>query len=378
MRALFVNENLGGHATVHVNVRRALVSHTDIEATFFDVPAPDPVRKFLAAPVPGLAGLDLDLQPLRYQLAQSAIVRRALARLAPHADVVHVYTHNAALLSTAILRRKPTVVSLDGTNEQNAYRLPYRVPTRFTPAALRVSRRFEQRVYDAATLVVAQSQWAAESLLTYGVDPGRMRMIPFGVTVPATVPSTKVGRPRIVFVGRSLERKGGHRLLRLYREHLSDAADLEIVTLDPVEAQPGVHIINDVRPGDGRLDAILGAATVFAFPSEMDLSPNVVLEAMAMGLPVVALRAGAVGELVVDGVTGLLVEPADDRALVSAIRALLDDPARAARMGAAGRARVLDRFDARRTTAALADVLREAQHLHTTRSPHPTTGRNLS
>jgi glycosyltransferase involved in cell wall biosynthesis len=131
-------------------------------------------------------------------------------------------------------------------------------------------------------------------------------------------------------------------------------------------------VINDIRPGDDRLPAILAAATVFAFPSDIDMSPNVLLEAMAMGVPVVALRVGGVGELVDHGVTGLLVDPGDDRALVGAIEAILRDPARAARMGAAARARVIERFDAKVTTAALIDVLHEARRRHAAANVPPS------
>jgi starch synthase len=365
MRVLFVNENIGGHATVHHNLRRALSTRPDVDATFYNLPAPGVTRRVAAAPVPGLARLDLDLQPLRYQLAQSAVAHRAVSKLAAAADVVHVYTHNAALLSVGILRRRPVVVALDGTNAQNAYRLPYRSPTRWTPLALRTVVPFERRVYGMATLVVTQSEWAAESVAGYGVDPDRIRIIPFGVTVPERPRDTRPPvRPTIAFVGRSLARKGGHRLLRLYREHLSSVADLDLVTLDRVAPSPGVRVINDMRPGDDRLATILGAATVFAFPSEMDLSPNAVLEAMAIGVPVVALRVGAVAEFVDHGVTGLLVDPGDDRAFLGALESILRDPARAARMGAAARARVIERFDAKVTTAALIDVLREARRRH--------------
>src|SRR5204862_269556 len=115
--------------------------------------------------------------PLRYQLAQSVLAHRVIGKLAATADVVHVYTHNAALLSTGILRRRPVVVALDGTNAQNAYRLPYRAPTRWTPLALRTVVPFERRVYDVATLVVTHSEWAAESVASYGVDPDRIRII---------------------------------------------------------------------------------------------------------------------------------------------------------------------------------------------------------
>jgi len=82
----------------------------------------------------------------------------------------------------------------------------------------------------------------------------------------------------------------------------------------------------------------------------------VLVEAMASGLPVVAPRAGGPLEIVEDGVTGLLYSPGDADSAAAAVRTLLDDPGRAAEMGAAGRARVRERFDAKRHT----DLLRRA------------------
>jgi glycosyltransferase involved in cell wall biosynthesis len=365
MRAVFVNEALGGHTTVHLNLRQALTELRDVDPLFYDVPAPGIGRKLAAAPIPGLARFDADLQPLRYQLAQSLVVRRAMPALLKGADVLHVYTHNTALLSTDLLRQVPSVVSLDGTNAQNAFRLPYRRPTRFTSVALRAVMPLERRVYEAATLVVTHSAWAAASVRAYGVDADRIRVIPFGVMVPDVLPPVRpADRPRLVFVGRSLARKGGSWLLELHQTQLRGRCDLDLVTMDDVPALPGVRPVRGIRPGDGRLLEVLRAARVFVFPSEMDLSPNAVLEAMAAGLPVVALDVGAVGEMVDHGVTGFLVRPGDGRALVAAIVALLDDPDLAARMGRAGRERARSRFDARLTTRALVAVLGEARQRH--------------
>jgi glycosyltransferase involved in cell wall biosynthesis len=88
---------------------------------------------------------------------------------------------------------------------------------------------------------------------------------------------------------------------------------------------------------------------------------------MRAGLPVITTRSGAVPEMVEDGVTGILVAH-DDADLTRAISTLLDDPARARSMGAAGRARLEMRFDARKTTAAILDVCAEANELHSARS----------
>ena len=68
------------------------------------------------------------------------------------------------------------------------------------------------------------------------------------------------------------------------------------------------------------------------------------LEAMACETPVVCSAIGGMPELVVDGETGVVVPPDDVPALGAAVEGVLDDPARAARLGAAGRARVLERF----------------------------------
>lgn len=362
MRALFVNENLGGHTTLHRFLRESLTGRPDVAASFLDVPPPRFARRLAAAPLPGLARLDLDLQPLRYQLAQSAQVRRRLEEWADPVDVVHVYTHNATLLSAGWLAERPSVVALDGTNAQNGITLPYRRATRFTPLTLAATRRFEQRVYDAATLVVAQSSWAAASLRDdYGVPESRIRVVRYGVTVgpaPERVPTIL---PEITFVGTSMARKGGWRLLEVFRRRLAGRAVLNLVTLDPVLSEPGVRVFDDIRAGDGRIEAVLARTAVLAFPSEIDKSSYAVLEAMHAGVPVVACRVAGIPELVDDGVTGLLVEPGDDDALGDALEALLDDGARRAVMGAAARARVASSFDARRTTDELLAVLEEAR-----------------
>ena len=70
-------------------------------------------------------------------------------------------------------------------------------------------------------------------------------------------------------------------------------------------------------------------------------SPLKVYEYGAAALPVVASRVGQLPEVVLDGVTGVLVEPSDPRALAAALDTLVADPARAARMGAAARTRMV-------------------------------------
>jgi alpha-maltose-1-phosphate synthase len=361
-RVLFVNENIGGHAAMHIYMRQALREHPHVLAQFLDVPRPGLVRRLAAASVPGLARHDLDLQPLRYQLAQSLYVRNRLRRWPVPFDALHLYTQNAALLSTGLMRKCPSVVSTDATTTQGAYNLSYRHPTQWTASRVRLSRRAEANVYDSATLVVAQSEWVASSLRgVYGLPDDKIRVIPFGITIHDLPPRrTPPGLPQVTFVGTTMDRKGGWRLLRSFRRRLRGKCTLNLVTRDPVSPEPGVQVFGDFQPGDPRLHDLLAETAVFAFPSGIDHSPYSVLEAMRAGLPVVTTRVGSLPEMVVDGETGLFVDH-DDEALAAAISRLLDDPEGRARMGAAARARVVERFDAQGTTGELLEVLAEAR-----------------
>jgi len=85
---------------------------------------------------------------------------------------------------------------------------------------------------------------------------------------------------------------------------------------------------------------ILAELDLFALPSLWEGLPNVVLEAMAAGLPVVATAVGGTPEVVVDGVSGLLVPPHDPAALAEALVFLLRDPGMRRKIGQAGRKRV--------------------------------------
>jgi alpha-maltose-1-phosphate synthase len=364
-RIAFLNENIGGHATMHLSIARSLEGSDDLEARFLDIPAPL-ARRVFGAQVPGLARLDLDLQPLRYQLAGAMLARRLLEPLIEEVDAVHVYTQNAALLSAGLLRRVPSVVSIDSTNAYNNLTLAYRYPTRFTARTALLSAWFERRVFEAATLVVAKSQWARSRLVEdFAIPEKKVRVVHFGISIPAD-PPPHVGHhpPRITFVGSSLERKGGRLLLELHQRHLRSRCILTLVTRDRVD--PGLHgveVRNDIHPGDGQLESVLAETDVFVFPSAIDKSPNAVLEAMAAGLPVVALSVAGVPEMVEHAVTGLLVPESDEAALVVAISSLLDDQAESRRMGERGRRRVLDNYDGRRTTKQLLDIIEEAMTL---------------
>ncbi|HKA05050.1 MAG TPA: glycosyltransferase family 4 protein [Acidimicrobiales bacterium] len=361
MRVLFVSENISGHRTFHGHIERALHAHPEIEARFIHVPPPRLGRRIVSAAVPGLGRLDLDFQPARAQFAAAAIARRLVRDHIENADVVHWYTANSALLCLDFVKTAPSVVSLDMTNAQNSRRLPYRYPTPFTRFVTRPVATVERRVYEHADAVVTKSEWAAASVRTdYGIDAAKVRAHAFGI-VPGPRPRFRPPqRPTIVFVGTTLERKGGWRLLDIWRTGLRERSDLVLVTKDRVPAQDGLRVISDVNVGDSRIEPILDNATVFAFPSTMDASPHAVFEAMARALPVVVCHSGGMPEQVVDGRTGFVARPDDDTDLADALSTLVGDTALARRMGEAGRALVEERFDLTKQIVPFLEVLRDA------------------
>jgi glycosyltransferase involved in cell wall biosynthesis len=121
-------------------------------------------------------------------------------------------------------------------------------------------------------------------------------------------------------------------------------------------------VLHGARPRGDLLPA-LQAADVFALTpvvtadGDRDGIPNVLLEAMACGLPAVTTRAGGIDEVVTHGANGLLAAPHDPGAIAAHLRSLLVDQAARRRMGAAARRTMVEHFDARDAAAELAELL---------------------
>ena len=121
-------------------------------------------------------------------------------------------------------------------------------------------------------------------------------------------------------------------------------------------APPGVHFAGareDVLP-------YLQCADAFVLPSEAEGLSNAMLEAMAVGLPIVATRVGAASELISDPDMGRLVRPGDPIALSDALEAVLFDPARAD-LGQRARERVVNAFDLGSIAHRLAGLYEEVR-----------------
>jgi glycogen(starch) synthase len=163
--------------------------------------------------------------------------------------------------------------------------------------------------------------------------------IPDDLVVDRPVPSPE---GPIVFVGLLSRDKGVEVLLEAHRRV---GGDRRLVLAGQVHDGTPLDLRGNVERC-GLLDhasvmELMGRAAVVAVPSIVpDCCPTVILEAMAVGRPVVAASSGGIVDLVVDGVTGVLVPPEDPAALAAGLETVLSDPERAAAMGRAALARV--------------------------------------
>ncbi len=251
-------------------------------------------------------------------------------------------------------RRLPFVASLKGIiadelkNEQGRVR-----------ALLAVQARWERRNVERADLVIVTSRYSAGvAQREYGVPPERLAVVPEPIDLEVWDDqfwrAARRGRtgPVVLCVARMYPRKRIPDLLRaagILRARIP-GIEVRIVGRGPEWAAVGrLH----AELGLGNSVALLGDltrerlaeeyvnASVFCLPSVQEGFGIVFLEAMAAGLPVVACRIAAVPEVVLDGVTGLLVEPRDPGALAEALERLITDPERARQLGQEGRRRAV-------------------------------------
>ncbi len=212
---------------------------------------------------------------------------------------------------------------------------------------LLITRHQMLEEYELADLILVLSEKAEDTFLAAGVAKEKLFRHQRGVDVVRFVPAEKQPEKfRAVFVGALIERKGVHHLLRTWRKlGLRDAELVLVGTVHP-EIEPvlrecaGDDII--VRGFVKNVADEYRAATVHILPSECEGSAKCTYEAAACGLAQITTRES--GDVVQDGVNGIIIPPNDPDALAAAITRLHADRDLCARLGAAGRERVCTQF----------------------------------
>jgi len=229
---------------------------------------------------------------------------------------------------------------------------PYSGASKLTEDEFQAVACSERAVYDSADNIWAMSAALARSFRDdFEQDDLKVHAIYAGPNNPPTAIRASEGPPSVLFVGKDHERKGSAVLLAAFarvRETVPDA-ELHMVGGKPANVtQAGVvlHGVLSRATPEGRetLDRLWGSATVFCLPSRHEPFGVAFLEAMLAGLPCIGTTNWAMPEIIADGDTGWLVGDGSVDELTEALVMSLSDRAKSAKMGAAGRERVLARF----------------------------------
>ncbi|SDR12753.1 glycosyltransferase [Thermostaphylospora chromogena] len=287
-------------------------------------------------------------------------------------DVIHAHSWAgalAALVGTEGMR-VPVAQTLPRLRPDGARNHPDR---RLDPARIRLARAIGRR----ADAVIAGCVDQEHELIRLGVPRNSIAVVPCGIDVerfrrhgPA---AARGKRPRLLHIGPLSPDFGAYTAVRA----LEGVTDAELVIAggpDQIEADPDAHrlmlLAKETGVEDrvtflGRVSATIvpklihSADVVLSLPSEATAGV-VALEAMACGVPVIASAVGAHLDSVLDGVTGLLVPPANPARTARLARELLSDPTRRAALGFAGADRVRSRYSYQRVSHELLRVYEEA------------------
>jgi phosphatidyl-myo-inositol dimannoside synthase len=213
-----------------------------------------------------------------------------------------------------------------------------------------------------AAVAFAPSKFSARAVEhAAGMRQGSVRVVPHGLSREFVALDQDARDETVVTVAR-LDPSNGYKgidvLVRAWPSVLAEAPQARLIVVGDGQARAALESLAESlglsasvrfagRLSDPELAGVMARARVFALPSLTSVGRNpagegfglVFVEAGAAGLPVVAGRGGATEEVVLDGVSGLLVDPQDVPAVAGAISRLLTDPDLAAQLGSEGRFR---------------------------------------
>ncbi len=200
--------------------------------------------------------------------------------------------------------------------------------------------------YQLADLLLVLSERAANTFRVRGFPEEKLFYLPRGVDVERFKPGDRPAKFRAIFAGALIKRKGiQHVLEAWHRLNLPDA-ELWLVGHVHDEAKPflkqfwrdNIRVVGFARDPEN----YLSQGTVHVFPSQWEGSAKVTYEAAACALPQITTREA--GDVVRDGVEGIIVKPGDVDAIAAALQHLHRHPEIVQQMGSAARRRVVENF----------------------------------
>ncbi len=225
-----------------------------------------------------------------------------------------------------------------------------------------------------AALFICVSDFIRDRLLARGFPAEKLLVHRYGIEMDDGDRADAANAPYLLFAGRFVEKKGIGTLIEAMHRLAAAGTRMRVMLVGdgPLagELRRAAAGLPQVEfPGwvpNPELRRLMRGARAVCVPSieaaggDAEGLPNVVLEAMASGAPVVATYHAGIGEAVDDGRTGMLVPQGDAAALAAALARLIDDPAAARAMGEAARQRARESFDATTQSRRLEQILIDA------------------
>jgi glycosyltransferase involved in cell wall biosynthesis len=238
-----------------------------------------------------------------------------------------------------------------------------------------IFQRRRHQMVETARTILCVSRFVRDTLIERGFPAGKLVTHYLGIDIPAEVVLPPVGvSDTVLFVGRLVEKKGVDTLIDAMAILRQSAPGLELSVIGDGPARgdlekraraAGIKVKFQGWLDEKKVRSAMRRASLLAVPSrtaaggDSEGLPTVIMEAMALGVPVVATRHAGIPEIISDKVTGLLVPEADAGALADAILALKNEPELANRLRGEAYADVRARFDANRQSALLERMLLE-------------------
>jgi glycosyltransferase involved in cell wall biosynthesis len=265
----------------------------------------------------------------------------AIRRYQP--DLVHAFGFETGSASIALRSGFPVSCFIQGISEKID---PYNQQRDWLER--KVALWCERNAVSRARWMVAENEFARKWALSHNPSAD-IEVIPHTLRRQFLNEACPNFAPNYIFIGTLTHNKGIDTCLHALAKIRNPHATLTIVGSGPCQGglqQLSGHLgISERVHFAGPLDTAgvirqMNQSTGLLLASRMDTSPNVVTEAHAMGLPVIATRVGGIPEMIGHQVDGFLVDANDSAAMASYMDRLLDDPKQAAQMGAMGRKKV--------------------------------------
>jgi glycosyltransferase involved in cell wall biosynthesis len=234
---------------------------------------------------------------------------------------------------------------------------------------------------ERAEFIVAISEFHREFYRSLGAPNSKIHTVHCGIDITGFTPVVCIlpesrPRPRVITLGRYVEKKGFDRLIAAVGVLRRRGVNIECVVAgsgplgQSLESQVRRLSLEDRVTVTNRpvlqeeLNSFMSQGDVFAQPcvvavdGDVDGTPRTLMEAMACGLPAIATRVAGIPDIIEDGKSGILVPPNDVYSLADAIEQLIEDPKFARRLGSSGRNRIHDAFKLPDCLVALSELFR--------------------